>query len=491
MNILYDLNIHLKLDCKLIFLIPILDGTFQQMWSKPMNIPYKKYFLTILLVLGTMLSIFAESANNKNATKVYHILLSEEIAPPAGRLIKEAYKKAEESNADIILLEINTYGGRLDIADSIRSKFLYSSIPTIAFINNNAASAGALIALACDSIYMVPGASIGAATVVDGISGEQMPDKYQSYMRSMIRSTAETKGRNPDIAEAMVDERKVVEGISEEGKVLTLTSKEAVKFKMANGIVNNVDDILQILELENVVVQKHQMTTLDQVINFLLNPAVNSILLLIIIGGIYFELQAPGLGLPSIAALTAAILYFAPLMIDGTAQFWEISIFVIGIILVLLEIFVIPGFGVAGIAGIICIIAGLTLSLIGFDGWDFEFNFITGDLLIRAFFRVILIIFVALFTIFFFGPSLLQLPGFNKLVLTSNQESQQGYSTKRNELYDLIGKEGVVLHQLRPSGKIKIDDQIYEAISISHLIDQDTVVKVVDVEGYSLKVTKA
>lgn len=456
-----------------------------------MNIPYKKYFLTILLVLGTLLSIFAESANNKNATKVYHILLSEEIAPPAGRLIKEAYKKAEESNADIILLEINTYGGRLDIADSIRSKFLYSSIPTIAFINNNAASAGALIALACDSIYMVPGASIGAATVVDGISGEQMPDKYQSYMRSMIRSTAETKGRNPDIAEAMVDERKVVEGISEEGKVLTLTSKEAVKFKMANGIVNNVDDILQILELENVVVQKHQMTTLDQVINFLLNPAVNSILLLIIIGGIYFELQAPGLGLPSLAALTAAILYFAPLMIDGTAQFWEISIFVIGIILVLLEIFVIPGFGVAGIAGIICIIAGLTLSLIGFDGWDFEFNFITGDLLIRAFFRVILIIFVALFTIFFFGPSLLQLPEFNKLVLTSNQESQQGYSTKRNELYDLIGKEGVVLHQLRPSGKIKIDDQIYEAISISHLIDQDTVVKVVDVEGYSLKVTKA
>lgn len=456
-----------------------------------MNIPYKKYFLTILLVLGTMLSIFAQSANNKNATKVYHILLSEEIAPPAGRLIKEAYKKAEESNADIILLEINTYGGRLDIADSIRSKFLYSSIPTIAFINNNAASAGALIALACDSIYMVPGASIGAATVVDGISGEQMPDKYQSYMRSMIRSTAETKGRNPDIAEAMVDERKVVEGISEEGKVLTLTSKEAVKFKMANGIVNNVDDILQILELENVVVQKHQMTTLDQVINFLLNPAVNSILLLIIIGGIYFELQAPGLGLPSLAALTAAILYFAPLMIDGTAQFWEISIFVIGIILVLLEIFVIPGFGVAGIAGIICIIAGLTLSLIGFDGWDFEFNFITGDLLIRAFFRVILMISVALFTIFFFGPSLLQLPGFNKLVLTSNQESQQGYSTKRNELYDLIGKEGVVLHQLRPSGKIKIDDQIYEAISISHLIDQDTVVKVVDVEGYSLKVTKA
>lgn len=456
-----------------------------------MNIPYKKYFLTILLVLGTMLSIFAESANNKNATKVYHILLSEEIAPPAGRLIKEAYKKAEESNADIILLEINTYGGRLDIADSIRSKFLYSSIPTIAFINNNAASAGALIALACDSIYMVPGASIGAATVVDGISGEQMPDKYQSYMRSMIRSTAETKGRNPDIAEAMVDERKVVEGISEEGKVLTLTSKEAVKFKMANGIVNNVDDILQILELENVVVQKHQMTTLDQVINFLLNPAVNSILLLIIIGGIYFELQAPGLGLPSLAALTAAILYFAPLMIDGTAQFWEISIFVIGIILVLLEIFVIPGFGVAGIAGIICIIAGLTLSLIGFDGWDFEFNFITGDLLIRAFFRVILMISVALFIIFFFGPSLLQLPGFNKLVLTSNQESQQGYSTKRNELYDLIGKEGVVLHQLRPSGKIKIDDQIYEAISISHLIDQDTVVKVVEVEGYSLKVTKA
>src|SRR5690606_28270440 len=109
-----------------------------------------------------------------------------------------------------------------------------------------------------------------------------MPDKYQSYMRSMIRSTAETKGRNPDIAEAMVDERKIVEGISEEGKVLTLTSKEAVQYKIANGVVKNLDEVLEKLGIETPEVQKHQLTTIDKVVNFLLNPVVNSILLMII-----------------------------------------------------------------------------------------------------------------------------------------------------------------------------------------------------------------
>lgn len=447
-------------------------------------------FLTILLIFIAHVFVHADSTSNKNATLVYHIRLSEEIQPAAGRMIKKSFQAAQDAKADIILLEINTYGGRLDVADSIRSKILYSKIPTVAFINNNAASAGALISLACDSIYMVPGASIGAATVVDGASGEQLPDKYQSYMRGMMRSTAETKGRNPDIAEAMVDERKVVEGISEAGKVLTLTSKEAVQYKIANGIANSVQDVLKQLNIEdNYTIENHTLNTTDKVINFLLNPIVNSILILLIIGGIYFELKTPGIGFPILASLIGAILYFAPLIIDGTANIWEILIFIAGVGLLLLEIFVIPGFGVAGIAGIICIIAGLTFSLIGFNGFDFEFNFITGDLMIQAFFRVMVVISAAFVVIFFFGQSILNMPGFNKLVLTSNQEAEDGFSTKRNELYTLIGKEGVVVNQLRPAGKISIEGNLYEAISHSGMVDKDTKVKVTGVDGYSLKVS--
>lgn len=454
-----------------------------------MRLQSQPSFLTILLIFIAHVFVHADSISNKNATLIYHIRLSEEIQPAAGRMIKKSFQAAQDAKADIILLEINTYGGRLDVADSIRSKILYSKIPTVAFINNNAASAGALISLACDSIYMVPGASIGAATVVDGASGEQLPDKYQSYMRGMIRSTAETKGRNPDIAEAMVDERKVVDGISEAGKVLTLTSKEAVQYKMANGIANNTQEVLKQLNISNYTIESHTLNTTDYVINFLLNPIVNSILILLIIGGIYFELKTPGIGFPILASLIGAILYFAPLIIDGTANIWEILIFITGVGLLLLEIFVIPGFGIAGIAGIICIIAGLTFSLIGFNGFDFEFNFITGDLMIQAFFRVMVVTTIAFVVIFFFGQSILSMPGFNKLVLTSNQESEDGFSTKRNELYHLIGKEGVVVNQLRPAGKINIEGELYEAISSSSMLDKDTKVKVTGVDGYSLKVS--
>lgn len=459
------------------------------MWFKQMGLPSKTSILTILLTIILSYSIHAESVNNKSAIKIYYIHLSEEIQPAAGRLIKKSFDEAQKLKVDQIIIEINTYGGRLDVADSIRTKILNSKIPTTAFINNNAASAGALISLACDKIYMAPGGSIGAATVVNGATGEAMPDKYQSYMRGMIRSTAETKGRDPDIAEAMVDDRKIIEGITDSGKVLTLTSVEAVKFKMADDIASNIDEVVEKLNINTFNLIPHKITAADKLINFLLSPVVNSILILVIIGGLYFEFKAPGLGLPILISLTGAILFFAPLMIDGTANVWEILLFVAGVILLMLEIFVIPGFGVAGIAGIICIVSGLTFSLLGFNGWDFEFNAISGDLLSQTFFRVMTIVSIAFITIFFFGQSLITLPGFNRLVLKNKQDSIEGFTIKKDNLDALIGKNGIVLHQLRPSGKIIIDGNIYDAISITSMVEKDILVKVIGTEGNTLKVS--
>lgn len=459
------------------------------MWSKQMGLQSKSSIFTILLTIFLGCSLHAENVNKKSATKIYYIHLSEEIQPAAGRLIKKSFDEAERKNVDQIIIEINTYGGRLDVADSIRTKILNSKIPTIAFINNNAASAGALISLACDSIYMAPGGSIGAATVVNGNSGEAMPDKYQSYMRGMMRSTAETKGRNPDIAEAMVDERKIIEGISDSGKVLTLTTKEAVKYKIANGISSSVQDVIKKMNIESYTLIPHKITSTDKLINFLLNPIVNSLLIIIIIGGLYFEFKTPGLGVWILISLIGAIFFFTPLIIDGTANIWEILLFVVGVILLLLEIFVIPGFGVAGMAGIICIVAGLTFSLLGFNGFDFEWNSIAGDLLAQSFFRVMAVVTVAFVGIFFFGQSLISLPGFNKIVLKSNQESKEGFSVKENNLDGLIGQSGIVLHQLRPSGKIIIDGNIYDAISLTNMVEQGNSVKVISVEGSLLKVS--
>jgi membrane-bound serine protease (ClpP class) len=304
-----------------------------------------------------------------------------------------------------------------------------------------------------------------------------------------MRSTAETKGRNPDIAEAMVDERKVIEGINDSGKVLTLTSKEAVKYKIADGIANNMSEVIQQLNIGNYTLIPYKISTTDKLINILLNPIVNSILIFIIIGGLYFEFKAPGLGIPILISLMGAILFFAPLMIDGTANVWEILLFVAGVILLILEIFVIPGFGVVGIAGIICIVSGLTFSLLGFDGLNFEWNSIAGDLLAQAFFRVMVIISIAFTGIFFFGQSLINLPGFNKLVLKNNQESKDGFTIKKNNLDELIGKSGIVLKQLRPSGKIIIEGNIYDAISITNMVEIESTVKVIAVEGNNLKVS--
>jgi membrane-bound serine protease (ClpP class) len=419
--------------------------------------------------------------------KIYYINLSKEIMPAAGRLISKAITAAETEEVDILILNLNTYGGRLDVADSIRSRLLYSKAKTIAFINNNAASAGALISLACDSIYMVPGASIGAATVVDQ-AGEEVPDKYQSYMRGMMRSTAETKGRDPRIAEAMVDASIFIEGIIDSGKVLTLTAKEAVELGIADGMANNMQEVIEKLGITEYTLTEHQESSLDKFINFLLNPIVNSILLLLIVGGIYFELKTPGVGFPLIAALIGAILYFAPLLIDGSAAVWEVLLFIIGVILLLVEIFVIPGFGVAGISGIILIIAGLTFSLVGVN-WS-DMNFIAMDLLARAFFRVMLTFIGGMALLFTFGGSALSLPGFRRMVLAEDQKSEDGYSTRRNELYDLIGMEAETISTLRPSGKVLLNGEIYDAVSESSFIDPKTAVIIRAVEGYSLLVRR-
>jgi membrane-bound serine protease (ClpP class) len=221
----------------------------------------------------------------------------------------------------------------LDAADSIRTAILKSDIPVYVFIDNNAASAGALISISCDSIYMNPGANIGAATVVDQ-SGKPLPDKYQSYMRSMMRSTAEASGRDPDIAQAMVDPRIriYIEGISDTGQVLTFTAKEALKHNFCEGIAESIEEVMELANIKEYTIIEQKLTATDKIIKFLINPFVSGILIMIIIGGIYFELQTPGIGFPIAASAIAAIIYFAPLYIEGLAEHWEIVIFIVGVI---------------------------------------------------------------------------------------------------------------------------------------------------------------
>ena len=419
--------------------------------------------------------------------RVYKFDIKEEIGPPVWRKMQKAFEEAEEWEADLILLHMNTYGGMVIHADSMRTKILNSDIPVWVFIDNNAASAGALISIACDSIYMRKGANIGAATVVNQ-TGEAMPDKYQSYMRSTMRSTAEAKGRNPDIAQAMVDESIKVDGVSDSGKVLTFTASEAMTHGFCEGMHESVKEVLEENGFPEYEQKTFVVTGLETFIGWMVNPAVSGILIMIIIGGIYFELQTPGVGFPIAAAILAALLYFTPLYLEGLAENWEVILFLVGIVLLAVEIFVLPGFGVAGVAGAAFIMASLILSLVGNVGFDFEFTM--PQEIMTAFFTVMLSSVLGFFGSLYLAKKLLSTSMLSSMVLASVQKREEGFVGVDSKDAELVGKEGVAFTVLRPSGKVQIDNEIYDATALMGFIEKGDEIVVTKYETAQLFVKR-
>ncbi len=451
--------------------------------------------LILAIVLLIPLSLKASSKND-TISLVYKFDIKQEIGPITWRHTKEGIEEAEKINADLILIHMNTYGGLVDAADSIRTKILNCKIPVYVFIDNNAASAGALISMACDRIYMRQGANIGAATVVDQ-SGKEMPDKYQSFMRSMIRSTCEAHGkdtiingtdttfkwvRDPNIAQAMVDASIYIEGIIDSGKVLTFTTNEAIEHGFCEGSAESVDEVLKLAGIKHFEIKTYEISSAGKIVDFFINPYLSSILIMIIIGGIYFELQSPGIGFPIIASIIAASLYFAPLYIEGLAENWEIIIFFVGIVLLALEVFVIPGFGIAGVSGIILIILGLSLSMV--DNVDFEFT--TPNLIpvFKSLFIVVGSFFLSIVLSIWLSNKLLTSVNspLSRFVLHSKQNPDEGFIAVDNEAKKMIGKEGTAETILRPSGKVRVDDEIYDAMANTGFVKAGAKIKVLRFE---------
>ena len=452
----------------------------------------------IFLLFLFFISFEAIYANNPPI--VYKIDINKEISPTTRIYLSNGFQEAKKLNADAILLHLNTYGGTVVDADSMRSAILYSPIPVSVFIDNNAASAGALISIACKKIYMRKGANIGAATVVNQ-TGEQMPDKYQSYMRSTIRATAEAHGkdtiiagndtiykwiRDPHIAEAMVDESIYIPNVSDSGKVLTFTALEALKYGFCDGIAESTDEVIQkYMNYPKYQLFEYKPSVYDNLKGFLMNPAFQAILIMIIIAGIYFELQSPGMGFPSVAAVTAAILYFAPLYMDGLAQNWEIIIFVIGLILIGLEIFVIPGFGVAGISGISLIVLGLCLALL--NNTNFSFEEVEMPDVTRSILTVLSGVILGFFSMLYLSSKIGEKGIFRKIALTTDLENSVSVES---ETKTLVGFEGEAVTVLRPSGKVIVENNIYDAISETGFIEKGTKIKVSKVENTQVYVVE-
>lgn len=453
---------------------------------------------TVLMAAAGWMSAQASGAQAEGRhASIYKIDIRQEINRTSQIYLGKGLREAQSIGADAVLIHLNTYGGLLDAADSMRTAILYSPVPVHVFIDNNAASAGALISLACRKIYMRRGANIGAATVV-GETGQAMPDKYQSYMRSLMRSTAEAHGRDtvvrgrdttfrwrrdPLIAEAMTDHGSVIPNLIDSGRTLTLTAGEAVEWGYCDGIADSVDEVItRLMGYDTYRLTTFAPSWLDELRGFLMNPVVQSILILLIVGGIYFELQSPGIGLPLAVAVIAAVLYFSPLYIEGLAENWEILLFVLGLILVALEIFVIPGFGVTGVCGIILLIAGFFLSLL--DNLHFDFSGVRLSDTGRAMTIVLSGIVLGSLAMLWLSDRIGRKGVLSRMALTADLTA----SVSTPVLTDMVGRTGVAETVLRPSGKVLIDGRLYDGVSESGFIERGTAVRVTRFENAQIYV---
>lgn len=392
------------------------------------------------------------------------------LAPFIGRAIMEA----EAAGAAAVILDIETPGGRVDAAQRIVKFVLEAEIPVYALVNTHAWSAGALIALAADSIYMVPGSSIGAATPVYA-DGQKGSEKIVSAMRGEFRALAERRGLDPRIAEAMVDETIAVDGVVEAGRLLTLTPVEAIRLGLAAGEYDDLDALLTSLGLEQSTVVTAELNWAEHVVRFLSNPMVAPLLLSIGALAIFLELKTPTFGVAGLIGLVSFGAFFGSHLLVGLAGWEEVILLGAGLIALLLEVLVLPGFGIAGMIAILCIGTAIFLSLIGnIPTWnDFA---IASSILAGS----VMLVGLGLGLMIRYLPRTHRLQG---VFLGTTTDRALGYIAAPERL-DLIGLEGVALTDLRPSGTAQIGRERVDVVTQGEFIPQHSRIRIVQSEAY-------
>lgn len=433
------------------------------------------HFVLLCIWCGTVLmSVSVEGAAKRVYTIPIDGVIDRGLAPYVRRVLEEA------QNADAVILEVNTLGGLVDAAIQIRDALLNSETPTIAFINKRAISAGALISLATTHIVMTPGATIGAATPVQlDMSGGANPvnEKYVSYFRSEMRATAEQTGRRGDIAEAMVDADYEIEGLSPKGKLLTLTTQDALQYEIAEYEAITLQEVLETYDLAEAQIIESRINWAERLVRMLTNPLVSSLLMMIGFLGLFIEFKTPGFGVGGTVGLICLGLFFWGHFLVRLAGWEELILFTLGVILLLIEILVIPGFGIVGILGILAILTSLSLSMMGrfelltFQDVQSAISKVTAALVGSIILTIVLLKFLPRTSV---G---------RQVILTETEGRGEGYVAQRSDQHHLVGMIGVTLTPLHPSGVMVLDDTRYDVVSEGGFIDKQTRVKIVDVEG--------
>jgi len=406
---------------------------------------------------------------------VYRIPVTGVVELGLAPFIERSLEEAAAGGVAAVILDMDTPGGRVDAAERIADALSDATVPVYTLVNRRAFSAGALIALATDGIYMRPGSVIGAATPVDG-SGQTAPEKIVSAMRSEMRALAEARGLDPLIAEAMVDPDIEVEGVVEAGKLLTLTTEEAVRIGYATE-VEDLPALLQLLGEERAQVVTAEANWAERVVRFFSNPVVAPFLLTLGFLGLITEIKTPSFGMAGAAGLLSLSLFFGSHLIVGLAGLEDLIIFGVGLALLGVEVFLIPGFGLFGVIGAVGMVAGLYLALIG--SLPTSADFTRAGLVLST---TVLLIAVSAWVM------IRSLPGSSRLAksgifLLQRTDRSIGYESAARR-GDLIGMVGKAITDLRPSGTGLFGDERIDVVSESEWITEGTPIKIVSAEGY-------
>ncbi len=456
-------------------------------------------FLCLLLVfLFPLLSYAGE---------ILWIPIEGEIEWGKASFLKRALAKASQDKVDAVVLEISTFGGRLDSMIEMRDSLLSFPIPTFSFINPRAISAGSLLALATDHIYITPGGTIGAATPVTGGLGKmkEASEKVVSYTRALFRTTASAKKHSPLLAEAFVDKdvelveveggklmykqeakgKKVLRVISPRGKLLTLSGKEARQVGLAEGNPSSREEFLKLSGLRDEKIEKVFPNPGEKLAGILTNSTVSSLLFSLGILALIFEFTMPGWGISGTAGVILLLLFFTGKYFAGLLEWLDILLFLLGCTLLLVEVFLIPGFGIAGIAGILLILTSLYLSLVKYPlphtpiEWK---TFREAIYSISFSFAVLLAGFLA------FLKFLPRTPLFSHLALSTSLKKKEFTALPDYSFW--IGKRGKTISHIRPAGKVEIEGKIIDVVSEGEFIEPGEMVKVVKTEGPRIVVKK-
>ncbi len=417
--------------------------------------------ILILVVLLNQLA-FAE-----NFGDVFIIPIKGEINRATFNFISSTLNKVLEKNPAAIIFEIDTYGGLITETEKIKNLIMALDIPTISFVNNKAESAGVLLAISSEKLVMANSSTIGSA--------ETIPDteKVLSMWRSFLRDAAQQRGRDSNIIEAMADSDIYIEGISQKGKLLNLTGKEALELGVADLVSDSYEEILDNFNISyNSIVQVDESLEL-KFAKLLANSYISTLLITIGLIGFVIELFTPGFGIGGIISIISFGLFFAGNILAGNSQWTSLIIFVIGLILLVIEA-ISPGFGLPGISGIVLIVVGIVLAM--------------GSIQSAIMSLSVAIILTAIITILLIKQGR-KIEVFNKIVLSTKHDDEGGYFSAPPK-YEYLDKEGIALTDLRPSGIIEIDEEKLDALSEGSYIQKDSQVKVVKVEGSKIIVRR-